>query len=93
MMDRTDRHFRFVMRQITRHTLLYTEMITTGAVIHGDRSRLLGFDTVEHPIAVQLGGDDPVALADGLDHRELGGTGEQRHGAAQRDGSREPGGG
>jgi tRNA-dihydrouridine synthase A len=64
MMDRTDRHFRFMTRQITRHSLLYTEMLTTGAVIHGDRDHLLGFDPSEHPIALQLGGDDPRALAE-----------------------------
>lgn len=63
MMQCTDRHFRFLMRQITRHTLLYTEMVTTGAVLHGDRDRLLGFSEVEHPVALQLGGDDPAALA------------------------------
>lgn len=62
MMDRTDRHFRYFMRQITRRTLLYTEMITTGAVIHGDPA-LLRYDDTEHPIALQLGGDDPEALA------------------------------
>ena len=64
MMDRTDRHFRFFLRRITRHTLLYTEMVTTGAVIHGDRERLLGFDLREKPVALQLGGDDPRALAE-----------------------------
>ena len=64
MMDRTDRHFRAFLRRITRHTLLYTEMITTGAVIHGDRERLLGFSDEEHPLAVQLGGDDPGELAE-----------------------------
>ncbi len=63
MMQRTDRHFRFLLRQITRHTLLYTEMVTTGAVLHGDRDSLLGFHGDEHPIALQLGGDDPDALA------------------------------
>jgi tRNA-dihydrouridine synthase A len=63
MMDRTDRHMRRVMRAITRHTLLYTEMVTTGAILHGDRERLLGFDEAEHPIALQLGGDDPADLA------------------------------
>ncbi|MCB9677216.1 MAG: tRNA dihydrouridine(20/20a) synthase DusA [Alphaproteobacteria bacterium] len=63
MMDRTDRHFRWFMRQITRRTLLYTEMVTTGAVLHGDREVLLGYDPAEHPIALQLGGDDPEALA------------------------------
>ncbi|TNF25963.1 MAG: tRNA dihydrouridine(20/20a) synthase DusA [Deltaproteobacteria bacterium] len=63
MMDRTDRHFRYFMRRLTRHTLLYTEMVTTGAVIHGDRELLLGFHPDEHPIALQLGGDDPTELA------------------------------
>ena len=64
MMDRTDRHYRYFMRKITWHTLLYTEMITTGAIIHGDRQRLLGFDDSEHPIALQLGGDKPAELAE-----------------------------
>ncbi len=64
MMDRTDRHFRVMMRALTRHALLYTEMLTTGAVIHGDRAHLLSFDAVEHPVALQLGGDDPAALAE-----------------------------
>ena len=64
MMDRTDRHYRFFMRQITRHTLLYTEMVTTEAVLKGDRQRLLGFDPEEKPLALQLGGDDPRRLAE-----------------------------
>jgi len=63
MMDCTDRHQRYLMRLLTRHTLLYTEMVTTGALIHGDREVLLGFDPKEHPIALQLGGSDPEALA------------------------------
>ena len=63
MMDRTDRHFRYFMRQITRRTLLYTEMITTAAIIHGDRSKLLDFSTAEKPLALQLGGDNPSQLA------------------------------
>jgi tRNA-dihydrouridine synthase A len=63
MMDRTDRHYRYFMRQITRHTLLYTEMITTAALLHGDRSKLLGFSEAEKPLALQLGGDDPTHLA------------------------------
>ncbi len=62
MMDWTDRHCRFFHRLLTRRALIYTEMITTGAVLHGDRARLLGFDPVEHPVAVQLGGSDPAAL-------------------------------
>jgi tRNA-dihydrouridine synthase A len=63
MMDWTDRHCRAFHRTMSRHALLYTEMVTTGAIIHGDRQRLLGFDAVEHPVAVQLGGSDPAALA------------------------------
>lgn len=63
MMDRTDRHFRYLMRQITGRTLLYTEMITTQAIIHGDRPKLLDFDPAEHPISLQLGGDNPAELA------------------------------
>src|SRR5215813_13455030 len=63
MMDWTDRHCRVFHRHITRRALLYTEMLTTGAVIHGDRARLLGFDGCEHPVALQLGGSDPRDLA------------------------------
>jgi tRNA-dihydrouridine synthase A len=63
MMDWTDRHCRVLHRTLSRHALLYTEMVTTGAILHGDRRRLLGFDAVEHPVAVQLGGSDPAALA------------------------------
>lgn len=63
MMERTDRHFRYLMRQITRRTLLYTEMITTAAIIHGDRHKLLDFSTEEKPLALQLGGDNPQELA------------------------------
>ena len=54
MMDRTDRHYRYFMRQITRHTLLYTEMVTSQAIKHGDVDKLLGFSEIEHPIALQL---------------------------------------
>jgi len=64
MMQRTDRHFRVLMRLLTRHTLLYTEMLTANAILHGDREMLLGFDAVEHPIALQLGGDDPITLTE-----------------------------
>jgi tRNA-dihydrouridine synthase A len=64
MMDWTDRNCRFFHRQISRHTLLYTEMLTTGAVIHGDRERLLGFSPAEHPVALQLGGSEPAQLAE-----------------------------
>jgi tRNA-dihydrouridine synthase A len=63
MMEWTDRHCRFFHRLLTRHAVLYTEMLGTGAVIHGDRARLLGFDPAEHPLAVQIGGSDPAALA------------------------------
>ncbi len=63
MMDWTDRHCRFFHRLLTRRALLYTEMITTGAVLHGDRTRLLRFDPAEHPVALQLGGSDPRDLA------------------------------
>jgi tRNA-dihydrouridine synthase A len=63
MMDWTDRHCRVFHRMMTRHARLYTEMLTTGAVIHGDRRRLLGFDASEHPVALQLGGSDPRDLA------------------------------
>jgi tRNA-dihydrouridine synthase A len=63
MMDWTDRHCRFFHRLLTRRALIYTEMVTTGAVLHGDRARLIGFDPFEHPVAIQLGGCDPLALA------------------------------
>ncbi|MFL4978876.1 MAG: tRNA dihydrouridine(20/20a) synthase DusA [Xanthobacteraceae bacterium] len=63
MMDWTDRHCRFFHRLLTRRALIYTEMVTTGAVLHGDRARLIGFDPFEHPVAIQLGGCDPRALA------------------------------
>ena len=64
MMGYTDRHARYLLRLISRHALLYTEMITTGAVLHGDRERLLGFDPAELPVAIQLGGCDPRELAE-----------------------------
>ncbi|MFC0283099.1 tRNA dihydrouridine(20/20a) synthase DusA [Camelimonas abortus] len=64
MMDWTDRECRYFHRLLSRRARLYTEMITTGAVIHGDRQRLLGFSPEEHPLAVQLGGNDPRALAE-----------------------------
>jgi tRNA-dihydrouridine synthase A len=63
MMDWTDRHCRVFHRLMTRRARLYTEMLTTGAVIHGDRQRLLAFDPSEHPVALQLGGSDPRDLA------------------------------
>ncbi len=64
MMDRTDRHYRYFMRQITRRTLLYTEMITSAAIKHGDKDYLLGFSPEENPIALQVGGDNPHDLAE-----------------------------
>jgi tRNA-dihydrouridine synthase A len=63
MMDWTDRHCRVFHRLLSRRARLYTEMVTTGAVIHGDRRRLLGFDASEHPVVLQLGGSDPRDLA------------------------------
>ena len=63
MMDRTDRHFRYFIRQISQRVLLYTEMITTGALIHGDRERYLHYHAEEHPVAIQLGGSQPDDLA------------------------------
>jgi len=63
MMEWTDRHCRFFHRLLTRRALLYTEMLTSGAVLHGDRARLLRYDAAEHPLALQLGGCEPRALA------------------------------
>ena len=62
MMDWTDRHCRVLHRLMTRRAMLYTEMVTAPAVIHGDRARLLGYSAVEHPVALQLGGSDPAEL-------------------------------
>ncbi|MDD5036082.1 MAG: tRNA-dihydrouridine synthase, partial [Methylococcaceae bacterium] len=64
MLEWSDRHFRFFLRLISRHIFLYTEMITTGAVLRGERERLLAYDASEHPVALQLGGSDPKALAE-----------------------------
>lgn len=64
MMDWTDRHCRYFLRLVSPHALLYTEMVTTGALIHGDRERLLHFSAQEHPVALQLGGSDPRELAE-----------------------------
>ena len=64
MMDWTDRHCRALHRVLSSRALLYTEMLTIGAVIHGDRERLLGYDAFEHPVALQLGGCDPAGLAE-----------------------------
>ncbi|MFZ4652321.1 MAG: tRNA dihydrouridine(20/20a) synthase DusA, partial [Rubrivivax sp.] len=65
MMDWTDRHCRYFHRLLTRHTRLYTEMVTTGALLHGDVPRHLDFDLAEHPVALQLGGSEPQDLAHG----------------------------
>ena len=62
MMDWTDRHCRYFHRLMTRRAMLYTEMVTAPAVVHGDRDRLLGYATAEHPVALQLGGSDPAEL-------------------------------
>jgi len=64
MVDKSDRDWRWIMRRITRHTLLYTEMITAPAVIRGDRKKLLGFDDSEKPLVLQLGWDEPGDLAE-----------------------------
>uniref|UniRef100_A0ACD5GY94 tRNA dihydrouridine(20/20a) synthase DusA n=1 Tax=Desertifilum tharense IPPAS B-1220 TaxID=1781255 RepID=A0ACD5GY94_9CYAN len=77
MMDRTDRHYRYFMRQITRRTLLYTEMVTTAAILHGDREKLLGFSPEEKPLSLQIGGDDPqdaaecARIAEGFGYDEI----------------------
>jgi tRNA-dihydrouridine synthase A len=63
-MDWTDRHCRVLHRQLTSRAMLYTEMLTTGAILHGDRARLLAFDPSEHPVALQLGGSDPADLVE-----------------------------
>ena len=63
MMEWTDRHCRYFHRQLSKHAWLYTEMVTSAAIAHGDRQRLLGFDPSEHPVALQLGGSDPDELA------------------------------
>jgi tRNA-dihydrouridine synthase A len=63
MMDWTDRHCRYFHRLLSPHALLYTEMVTAAAVLHGDRARLVGFDSVEHPVALRLGGAEPRELA------------------------------
>ncbi|MBR4939705.1 MAG: tRNA-dihydrouridine synthase, partial [Burkholderiaceae bacterium] len=63
MLDWTDRHCRIFHRQLSHHARLYTEMVTTGALIHGDQHRHLDFNAEEHPVALQLGGSDPADLA------------------------------
>ena len=63
MMDWSDHHCRYFWRLLTKNALLYTEMVTTGALIHGDKERFLRFNEEEHPVALQLGGSDPTDLA------------------------------
>ena len=63
MMDWTDRHCRVLHRSLSTRARLYTEMVTADAILHGDRERLIGFSTVEHPVALQLGGSEPQKLA------------------------------
>lgn len=63
MMAHTDRHFRYLLRQLSRHAMLYTEMLTTGALLHGDTGKYARFHAAEHPVGIQLGGSDPGALA------------------------------
>ncbi len=76
MMDWSDRHYRFFMRLLTKRALLYTEMVTAAAVVHGDRSYLLGYNAIEHPLALQLGGADPAQLAEAARIGEDFGYGE-----------------
>lgn len=64
MLDWTDRYCRYFLRLISKHAVLYTEMVTTGAILHGNRERFLDFDPSEHPVALQLGGSDPKELAE-----------------------------
>ena len=64
MMDRTDRHCRYFFRQLSKKSLLYTEMITADAIINGDRKKLLSFSDEEHPLALQIGGSNPDTLAE-----------------------------
>ena len=76
MMDWTDRHCRYFHRLLSRHALLYTEMVTTGALIHGDQPRHLDFNVEEHPVALQLGGSEPADLAQAAKLGELWGYDE-----------------
>ena len=76
MMEWTDRHCRYFLRLFSQHTLLYTEMVTTGALLHGDAERFLKFDAREQPVALQLGGSDPLELAQAAVMGELAGYAE-----------------
>jgi tRNA-dihydrouridine synthase len=84
MMDWTDRHCRYFHRLITRRTRLYTEMVTTGALLHGDVPRHLDFDAAEHPLALQLGGSEPDDLAPARAWRSAGATTRSTSTAAAR---------
>ena len=64
MMDRTDRHCRYFHRLLTQRSLLYTEMLHSNAILKGDTDKLLAYDQKEHPLAIQLGGSDPISLAE-----------------------------
>ena len=74
MMTHTDRHFRYLLRLISKHTMLYTEMLTTGAIIHGDAEHFLAYNPEEHPLALQLGGSQPSELASCAQLAEQKGT-------------------
>ncbi|MEH6824908.1 MAG: tRNA dihydrouridine(20/20a) synthase DusA [Motiliproteus sp.] len=76
MLDWTDKHCRYFHRLLSQHALLYTEMVTTGAILHGDADRFLQFNPAEHPVALQLGGSDPAALAECARKAELWGYDE-----------------
>ena len=76
MMEWTDRHYRYLVRLMTKHTRLYTEMVTTGALVHGDRERFLQFNDIEHPLALQLGGSDPIEMAQSAQWGEQAGYDE-----------------
>ena len=76
MMDRTDRHERYFLRLISKHTVLYSEMVTARAVLYGDPERVYSFDTAERPVALQLGGSDPMELAEAAGRGEAAGYGE-----------------
>jgi tRNA-dihydrouridine synthase A len=76
MMDRTDRHFRYLLRLLAPHARLYTEMITARALLHGDAEKLLRFSSAEHPVALQLGGSEPAELAAAAKLGELAGYDE-----------------
>ncbi len=76
MMDWTDRHYRYLARKLSRRVMLYTEMVTTGAIIHGDQERFLAFDPVEHPLALQIGGDNPDGVARSIEIAEAYGYDE-----------------